>query len=161
MIVVDASVAAKWVLFEPDHQKARGLLAGGDPLCAPALIRVEVAAAISRKLRLGDATRQQALASMATWERLLASGTLALTPDDLDLPEAFRFALEIGHPLQDCLYLRRRREGRRRPNPGLCRTGSVGSSSVTQTALLLRIPVRILSRTVGRLLSKETGEPAA
>ena len=105
MIVVDASVAVKWLFIEPDHDKARALLAGNDPLLAPALVKVEVAAAISRKARLRHATPDQAQAALDGWFDLLSRGTLALSPTDLDLPAAFRLALTVAHPLQDCIYL--------------------------------------------------------
>jgi len=49
MIVVDASVAVKWFFPEAGTAEAQQVLASGDRLAAPALIRVEVAAAIARK----------------------------------------------------------------------------------------------------------------
>lgn len=105
MIVVDASVAAKWLLSEPDHLVARRLLVGSGPLVAPALVRIEVAAAISRKVRIGQMTGRQAQAPLHAWFGMISRGTLALWPDETDLPDAFQLALTLAHPLQDCLYL--------------------------------------------------------
>jgi predicted nucleic acid-binding protein len=45
LIVVDASVAAKWFLPEADSEAAGRLLTGRRKLLAPDLIRIEVAAA--------------------------------------------------------------------------------------------------------------------
>jgi predicted nucleic acid-binding protein len=49
MIVVDASVIAKWFIPEVGAVPAHALLAAGDELVAPELARVEVASALIRK----------------------------------------------------------------------------------------------------------------
>src|SRR5262249_17520559 len=51
MIVLDASVAAKAYLEEPGSDEAIALLTGRENLLAPELIRVEVAAALLRRVR--------------------------------------------------------------------------------------------------------------
>jgi predicted nucleic acid-binding protein len=50
MTVVDASVAVKWYFPEPGAEAAESVGLGSEELVAPALIRVEVAAAITRKV---------------------------------------------------------------------------------------------------------------
>lgn len=105
MIVVDASVAVKWLFPEPGEALARRLLESGERLSAPGLIRVEVAAAIARKVRLNEIEPKEAEAAIRLWFRSLAEGLIALTPDEEDLEAAFRLAIELKHPLQDCLYL--------------------------------------------------------
>ena len=105
MIVVDASVAVKWLLPEAGAESAQRLLDSGDGLMGPALIRVEVAAAIARKSRFGEVDRRDAAAAAELWFQSIADGLIALSPDDVDLPRGFRLALELGHPVQDCLYL--------------------------------------------------------
>ena len=40
-LVVDASVALKWFLDEPDSGLARGLITGGDELVAPGFLLLE------------------------------------------------------------------------------------------------------------------------
>jgi predicted nucleic acid-binding protein len=105
VIVVDASVAVKWLLPEAGAESAQRLLDSGDGLMGPALIRVEVAAAIARKSRFGEVDRRDAAAAAELWFQSIADGLIALSPDDVDLPRGFRLALELGHPVQDCLYL--------------------------------------------------------
>lgn len=51
-LVVDASVAVKWVLPEPDSDRARTLILRGD-LVAPDLLRLEVANALWKQARRG------------------------------------------------------------------------------------------------------------
>ena len=105
MTVVDASVAVKWLLPEPGSDEAQGLLESGEALWAPALIAVEVAAALARKSRLKEVQPSDAELALGLWTKSLASGVLGLVSDQADLRQAFRFAAELAHPLQDCLYL--------------------------------------------------------
>jgi predicted nucleic acid-binding protein len=72
---------------------------------APALIHVEVAAAITRKVRLGELLSPEAEAACDLWFRALSTAVVTLSPDQNDLPAAVALALQIRHPLQDCLYL--------------------------------------------------------
>lgn len=105
MIVVDASVAVKWLLPEPGAAAAQRLLTGGDSLLGPGLIRVEVAAAIARKARFGEIDAHDAETAATLWLQAISDGVVGLVPDETDLPQAFKLALALGHPLQDCLYL--------------------------------------------------------
>jgi predicted nucleic acid-binding protein len=105
MIIVDASVAVKWFLPEQRTDAAQAILLGSDKLMAPALIRVEVAAAITRKVRLGELLSQEAEAACYLWFRALSTAVVTLSPDQNDLPAAVALALQVRHPLQDCLYL--------------------------------------------------------
>jgi predicted nucleic acid-binding protein len=105
LIVVDASVAVKWFLPEPGEAAAQEVLAGGERLMAPALIRVEVAAGIARKARLGEIENRDATRAVKLWFRALRDGVVSLVADDTDVEEAAKLALLLRHPLQDCLYL--------------------------------------------------------
>ena len=105
MIVVDASVAVKWLLPETGADAAQRLLDSGERLLGPALIRVEVAAAIARKSRFGEMDPQDAATAVDLWFQSIRDGVITLFPDAVDLPRGFRLALELRHPVQDCLYL--------------------------------------------------------
>jgi predicted nucleic acid-binding protein len=105
VIVVDASVAVKWLLPETGADAAQRLLDSGERLLGPALIRVEVAAAIARKSRFGEMDPQDAATAVDLWFQSIRDGVITLFPDEMDLPHGFRLALELRHPLQDCLYL--------------------------------------------------------
>ena len=63
-LVVDASVAVKWLVAEDGSDAARALAAGGDDLHAPRLMASEVANALWRKARLGEIERSDAGAMM-------------------------------------------------------------------------------------------------
>ena len=59
-LVVDASVAVKWLVAEEDSEAADRLLAGGDDLHAPRLMASEIANALWRKARTGEIGQGQA-----------------------------------------------------------------------------------------------------
>ena len=104
MIVVDASVAVKWVTGEQDREAANELLGSGEPIAGPFLLRTEVAAAVARKARFGEITRDDAAAAIALWTGVIRSD-VDLLAEDADLPRALALSLELNHPLQDCVYL--------------------------------------------------------
>ena len=57
ILVIDASVAAKWFVDEPRRDQARDVLGRGMDLIAPDLILVEVANALRNKTRNGLANK--------------------------------------------------------------------------------------------------------
>jgi predicted nucleic acid-binding protein len=98
-IVVDASVALKWVLDEPGSDAAVAL--GGQELIAPALWLIEAANALWRNARIGQLTDHEAAERFS--ELLNAPvATLAMEPY---LAPALDLATAIGHPVYDCVYL--------------------------------------------------------
>ena len=86
MKVVDASVAVKWLVPEAGSLTAQALLAGLEKLAAPALIRVEVAAAVTRKVRLNELTEAEARTACELWSSALVRGVVTLSRDEDDLP---------------------------------------------------------------------------
>ena len=66
-ITVDASVALKWVIEEPDSDAARKLLAE-DVLVAPDLLYIECANSLWRKVRRAQLDRDEARAAYAAIE---------------------------------------------------------------------------------------------
>lgn len=105
MILVDASVAAKWLLPEPGSEAALALMAGPDLLFAPSLIRMEVLGAITRRVRQGLASVEDSRDRCRKWLGYLDLGAITLTPEGAVLDEAVELAMAIQHPLADCLYL--------------------------------------------------------
>ena len=96
MTVVDASVAVKWLTAEERRDAANRILEGADKLIGPALLRVETAAAITRKALLSEVTVQEAHEALEVWAAIIR-GTLDLMPEDEDLPGALKLALELKH----------------------------------------------------------------
>jgi predicted nucleic acid-binding protein len=109
MIVLDANVAAKWLLPEKGSEAALALQEGPDQLFAPALIRLEVAGSITRRLRAEKVkdrlTPEDALDRCGKWFRILDQATLSLIPESELLEQAVKLSVEIKHTLHDCMYL--------------------------------------------------------
>jgi predicted nucleic acid-binding protein len=105
MIVVDASIAAKWYLNEPGSTDAATLLSSAAELIAPALIRIEVTGAILRHYREKKLSLERAKEACDLWESDLSAGAVRMVPDASLIIAARALAFQIRHALQDCLYL--------------------------------------------------------
>src|SRR5438876_12157295 len=105
MIVVDASIAAKWYLHEAGSDVAATLLTSTAVLIAPVLIRVEVTGAVLRRYREGKLSLERAREACDLWDADLAGGALRLVPDETLILPARSIAFQIRHAIQDCLYL--------------------------------------------------------
>ena len=101
-LVIDASVAVKWLVHEPGSEAAREAAAGADELLAPTFILVEAANALGKRVRLGALGEESA---RSAWRELLDT-PLILVAVELELVEdAMELGLRLRHPVQDCLYL--------------------------------------------------------
>lgn len=105
-MIVDASVAVKWFVPEAGHERALACLErAGEALLAPELIRVEVAAAFTRKYRHGFLSREAVLRAMSQWRDYLQLRVPILREIQDLIPLATEISLDIHHPFQDCCYL--------------------------------------------------------
>ena len=98
-VVIDASVALKWVLDEPGKEAADALLE--EELIAPSLWLLEAANAIWRRTQRGEINDEEAKERRT--ELFNAPVTTATIEDDL--LAAADLANVLGHPVYDCLYL--------------------------------------------------------
>ncbi len=105
MIVVDASVAAKWYLPEHGTENALELMLGPDKLFGPEVIRFEVLGAITRRVRNGKATSAEARAQCDLWLKNLSDGAIRLVPEAELLGATVELSISLKHPLLDCFYL--------------------------------------------------------
>lgn len=105
-VVVDASVAVKWVVSEADSELAATLR--DRLMLAPPLWLVECAAALARREKAGELSSEGVDAALD----LLRAFPVVGSEHSSDLPAALRLAARLRHPLYDCLYLAvARREG--------------------------------------------------
>ncbi len=98
-IVVDASVALKWVLNESGQEYAEALL--DQDLIAPSLWLLEAANVLWRLSRRGELSAEAAKARLSE----LYNAPVATRALEDDLPTAADLANTLGHPVYDCLYL--------------------------------------------------------
>jgi predicted nucleic acid-binding protein len=107
VIVIDASVAVKWFLPEVGSDAASALLTADDvELVGPDLLAVEVCATLVRGANMVKANRADALTKLAKFKAMLDMGAVNLIRTSPGLMhQAASRAIDIGHPLKDCLYL--------------------------------------------------------
>jgi predicted nucleic acid-binding protein len=98
-LVVDASVALKWVLSEPGTEAALSLR--DQDLIAPSLWITEAANGLWRSVRLGEL----ALAEAAEFLDELMKAPVTSLPMEPHLQAALALAVEVQHPINDCIYL--------------------------------------------------------
>ena len=101
VVVVDASVAAKWLIAEPDSEIAAMLLDGSFDLQAPRLLASEIGNLLWRKAVNGSIDDHEAARLAAA----LLDMPLQWRDDERTCVEAVRIAVELGHPAYDCMYL--------------------------------------------------------
>ena len=101
MLVVDASVAAKWALPEPDSDRALALHARGEALLAPSLVAAEIGNAAWKRVRRGLLTRDQGLAATRIAVELISR----IVPDTELYQPAAELAVDFGHSIYDCFYV--------------------------------------------------------
>ena len=99
ILVVDASVALKWVVEEEGSEAAAAL--GAHSLAAPALLLEECANVLWVKRRRAELTSDEARARL----RLLREAPVELVPSAGLLDQALELAIHLDQTVYDCIYL--------------------------------------------------------
>ena len=100
VLVVDASIAVKWLVVEHDSADARNLLAD-EELHAPRLLVSEVANAVWRKVRLDQVDRSAASQLLAT----ISDMPVRWYADETICADAIRLAIAYDRPVYDLMYV--------------------------------------------------------
>jgi predicted nucleic acid-binding protein len=107
VIVLDASVAVKWYVPEDQSADARLVFTENESaIVVPEIFRGEVVGAMVRRANMNKAERAASEESIRIFMGLIAEGFIDLTnltPDQMT--RAAGTAIDLGHPLKDCLYL--------------------------------------------------------
>jgi predicted nucleic acid-binding protein len=98
-LVIDASVAIKWVIEEDGTREALSLLK--HRLFAPELLVAECANVLWKKTRRNELTREEARVAAG----LLQRADIELAPMRALLGPATELAIALDHPAYDCTYL--------------------------------------------------------
>jgi predicted nucleic acid-binding protein len=98
-VLVDASVAIKWVAPEPDSDRAAVLL--DYRLIVPDLFFPECANILWKKLHVGDLTEDEARIAGQTLEEV----DLSVIPAKPHFRRALVIAVALAHPAYDAMYL--------------------------------------------------------
>lgn len=99
-LVIDASIAVKWVVEEHGTPEALALRQKAK-LIAPELLVAECANILWKKVKREELLKQEALLAA----RLLQGAEIELLPTRSLFEAATRMSIEIDHPAYDCLYL--------------------------------------------------------
>ncbi|MGA8195303.1 MAG: type II toxin-antitoxin system VapC family toxin [Acetobacteraceae bacterium] len=97
--VVDASVAAKWVIDEPGTRQALKLRP--HVLSAPDLLIAECANIVWKKVRLGELSEPEASLAIG----LLVRADIELVPTRRLARRAVDLAILLDHSAYECMYL--------------------------------------------------------
>lgn len=99
-VVIDASVAVKWVVEESGTAEALEILRRY-PLSSPDLMIAECANILWKKVKRGELDEDEAV--MAA--RLIQRSDVEILPTRALMENALRLAVEFDHPAYDCIYL--------------------------------------------------------
>jgi predicted nucleic acid-binding protein len=99
-LVIDASIAVKWVVEEGGTPEALTLRQKAK-LIAPELLVAECANILWKKAQRRELSKEEAFLAA----RLLQAAEIELLPTRYLLEAATRMAIEINHPAYDCVYL--------------------------------------------------------
>lgn len=100
-LVVDASVALRWLVAFENSDKAERLIESGETLIAPDIVIPEITNAIWKYVVFGDITPSEAQAACAR----AATAFESLVPSSLLKDRALAIAIELKHAAYDCFYL--------------------------------------------------------
>ena len=101
MIVVDASVAIKWIVDVPLHPEARHIYKYQLDIQAPDFILIEVPNVAWKKAQREEIESEQVFEIIKL--AVKAIPRFIHSPDIL--AQAAKLAIELAHPIYDCLYL--------------------------------------------------------
>lgn len=101
MLVVDASVVAKWFFPEDHSAESRRLLSTGRALLAPDLLWSEVGNIVWKRVRRGELESEEAAQVVADLIRM----PLSITSTQVLLASALEIAIATDRTVYDCTYL--------------------------------------------------------
>lgn len=100
-LVIDASVAVKWVLPEDGAERAAALHTQSQELIAPTLIAAEIGSALRKRVAAKELSLSEALSAAR-----IATGLIGRLVPIPELAErALEISIELKHPIYDCFYL--------------------------------------------------------
>jgi predicted nucleic acid-binding protein len=105
--IVDASIGVKWFLDEAGSPDAKQLLVSlVRKIVVPDIFPIEVVSALVRNANIDKAARPVSEASIKRFSHIFETDSIrAVRLNMHHVERASGFAMDIGHPLKDCLYL--------------------------------------------------------
>lgn len=100
-LVIDSSVAVKWVFQEEFSELAERFIDVDYDLVAPDFVYSEVSNVIWKKIRNGEIPSNEAELAFYAITKSLSS----IIPTHLFFPRALNMSIILNHPVYDCIYL--------------------------------------------------------
>jgi predicted nucleic acid-binding protein len=100
-IVIDASVALKWVIDEEHHLAARRLVVLASRFTAPEIMLAEVANVLRKKVRRGELGQLQASVAIDGIRKVIPT----IEPAVRSAGRVLELAIALDHHAYDCVYL--------------------------------------------------------
>ena len=104
-VVLDASVAVRWVADEVGSTEAAALLELEIEWIAPRLLLAEAASALRRKSAAGLLSAAAAAQCLDGLLQAVTDGIVRLAEDERHIAQALLLATSLDHKVPDCLYL--------------------------------------------------------
>jgi predicted nucleic acid-binding protein len=99
-LVVDANVAVKWVVSNPDTDNARAVISSKEDLIAPDLLVAEFTNAVWQHVRTRDIILEQAVEAVAGLQAVFSE----FVPSLELVQAALQMAIDLDCSPYDCLY---------------------------------------------------------
>ena len=101
ILIVDASVAVKLLVEEPDWELAVDIVAKTEAPIAPEWIKAEVGNALAKKVRFTGYPAAAAVEALRALPEFIAE----FVSHETLVEPALALSVSISHPFYDCLYL--------------------------------------------------------
>lgn len=107
MIVIDASLAVKWYIRENFSLEAMALFEDqGGAITVPDIFVIEVMGVLVRRANIDKSLRSKSEESLRRFQSAFDEQEItAQRSEPASIVQAANLALDLGHPLKDCLYL--------------------------------------------------------
>lgn len=105
VVVLDASVAVRWVVDEAGSDEAAALLERDVAWITPRLLLTEAASALRRKVADKTLAPAAAAQSLDALLQAIADGVIRLIDDERVIAPALLLAVSLQHKVPDCVYL--------------------------------------------------------
>jgi predicted nucleic acid-binding protein len=107
VIVFDAGVALKWYIDEPGSQTAVAeLVRHGGQIIVPSVFLVEVTGALVRRANMEPSLRAEVETALERFLALIKEHIITVREaDPAAMATAAGLALDLNHPIKDCMYL--------------------------------------------------------
>jgi predicted nucleic acid-binding protein len=105
VVVLDASVAVRWVVEEAGSDEAAALLERDVVWITPRLLLTEAASALRRKVADKALAPAAAAQSLDALLQAIADGVIRLVDDERVIAPALLLAMSLQHKVPDCVYL--------------------------------------------------------